>query len=196
MSNFRDSAIADAIFTRTQQRVLGIVFSRPQHSHYLNEIVRIAGVGKGAVKRELDKLLAVNLVQIQRIGNQVHYSANRDSPIFHELHRIVSRTVSQESLIRNALVPIQDVLEQAIIYGDYAAGSESQEDPVNLVLVSDRLTPGGANAVLLPVESQIGRQLNITIISSNEYAERVSPRQSFISDVMAQPKIWLLERAG
>ena len=172
------------------------MFSRPQRTHYLNEIVRIAGVGKGAVKRELDKLVAANLVQIQRIGNQVHYSANRDSPIFHELHRIVSRTVSQESLIRNALVPIQDVLEQAIIYGDYAVGSESQEDPVNLVLVSDRLTPGGANAVLLPVESQIGRQLNITIISSDEYAERLSPRQSFISDVMAQPKIWLLERAG
>ena len=155
MSNFRESAIADAIFTRTQQRVLGIVFSHPQRSHYLNEIVRIAGVGKGAVKRELDKLVAVNLVQTQRVGNQVHYSANQDSPIFQELHLIVSRTVSQEMLIRNALVPIQDVLEQAILYGAYATGSESQEDPVNLVLVSDRLTPGGANAVLLPVESQI-----------------------------------------
>ena len=50
------SAIGDALFTKTQQRVLGLLYGKPEQSYYLNEIVRLAAVGKGSVNRELDKL--------------------------------------------------------------------------------------------------------------------------------------------
>lgn len=42
-----NSKLADALFTRTQQKVLGLLFGQPQQSFFLNEVVRRAGVGKG-----------------------------------------------------------------------------------------------------------------------------------------------------
>ena len=72
---------ADALFTRTQQKVLGLLFGAPDRTLYANEIVRLAGMGTGAVHRELDKLSAAGLLTITRIGNQKHYRVNHDSPI-------------------------------------------------------------------------------------------------------------------
>ncbi|MEX1033763.1 MAG: nucleotidyltransferase domain-containing protein [Cellvibrionaceae bacterium] len=87
-----NSAIGDVLFTRTQQRVLGLLFSRPEQSFYLNEIVRLAGVGKGTVKRELDRLNQAGLITFEQRGNQNHYQANADCAIFNELRGIVLKT--------------------------------------------------------------------------------------------------------
>ena len=60
---------ADALFTKTQQRVLGVIFGRPQRSFYANEVIGLAGSGSGAVQRELARLEAVGLVTVRRVGN-------------------------------------------------------------------------------------------------------------------------------
>ena len=75
-------SLSDALFTKTQQRVIGILYVNPEQSFYLNEIVRLAEVGKGAVKRELDKLCAAGILVMSKQGNQNHYKANADCPFF------------------------------------------------------------------------------------------------------------------
>jgi predicted nucleotidyltransferase len=82
---------SEALFTKTQRRVLGLLFGQPERSHYANEIVRSAGVGIGAVLRELDGLVASGLVVMARIGNQKHFQANRASPVFEELAAIARK---------------------------------------------------------------------------------------------------------
>ncbi len=44
-------SIGDALFTKTQQRVLGLLFGKPDQRFYANEIVRWAGMGRGTVRR-------------------------------------------------------------------------------------------------------------------------------------------------
>lgn len=46
-------SLADALFTRTQQRVLALLFGQPARSFYANELISLAGMGSGAVQREL-----------------------------------------------------------------------------------------------------------------------------------------------
>ena len=48
--NFNPSNIGEALFTKTQQRVLGMLYGQVERSFYLNEIVRLADMGKGTVK--------------------------------------------------------------------------------------------------------------------------------------------------
>jgi predicted nucleotidyltransferase len=84
----------EALFTKTQRRVLGLLFGAPERSFYANEIVRSAGVGIGAALRELDRLVASNLVVAARIGNQRHFQANREAPIFDELRGIARKILA------------------------------------------------------------------------------------------------------
>jgi len=87
------SGLSDALFSKTQRRVLGLLFGHPERSFYANEIVRAARAGVGAVQRELGGLAAAGLVTVSRLGNQKHYQANRGSPIFEELRSIVAKVL-------------------------------------------------------------------------------------------------------
>ena len=90
----KPSALSDALFSKAQRRVLGLLFGHSERSFYANEIVRAARAGVGAVQRELEGLAAAGLVTVSRLGNQKHYQANRGSPIFDELRSIVAKVLT------------------------------------------------------------------------------------------------------
>lgn len=86
---------AEVLFTKTQQRVLGLLFGHPDRSFFANEIVRHAGVGIGAVHRVLERLASAELLTVDWVGNQKHYQANRSSPVFGELAGLVRKTIER-----------------------------------------------------------------------------------------------------
>ncbi len=89
----RGKSLADALFTGTQQRVLGLLFGQPTRSFYANELIGLAGAGSGAVQRELARLTQSGLLTVRPVGNQKHYQANPDSPLFAELCSIAQKAL-------------------------------------------------------------------------------------------------------
>lgn len=186
------SNLGDALFTKTQQRVLGLLYGRPAQSFYLNELVRLAGVGKGAVSRELDSLSAAGLVTVTRQGNQNHYQANAANPIFKELKTIIQKTVGVAGILKAALAPLLPKIDTAFIYGSIARGSEHAGSDIDVLFVSDALGYGEVMALLAPAEQQLGRTINPTLYTNAEFTERKDSNKAFISRVLEQPKLWLV----
>ena len=85
------TGIAEALFSRTQEAVLGLVFSQPERRFYLGEIVRQAQKGTGAVYRELGRLASAGLVTVLNVGGKKLYQANRASPVFDELVGLIAK---------------------------------------------------------------------------------------------------------
>ena len=71
------SSLADALFSTTQRRVLGLLFGQPNRSFFANEIIDRVGAGSGAVQRELKKLADSGLVSVTWVGNQKHFQKTR-----------------------------------------------------------------------------------------------------------------------
>ncbi len=186
------SAIGDALFTKTQQRVLGILYGKPEQTYYLNEIVRLAAVGKGTVNRELEKLCAAGLLTVSRQGNQNHYQANPNNPIFNELKSITQKTFGVVDIIKTALTPLSPQLRGAFVYGSIAHGTEHASSDIDLMLVGDEISYGGVMELLAPAEKQLGRTINPTMYTVTEFNDRKTSHQPFIKRVMEQPKLWLL----
>ena len=86
------TSIGDALFTKTQQKVLGLLFGKPDKSFYTNEIMRWADMGRGTVGRELERLVSAGLLYVSKEGNQNHYQANANSPVYKELVSIVKKS--------------------------------------------------------------------------------------------------------
>ena len=93
----KETRPSDVLFTKTQRRVLGLLFGNPDRSYYANEIVRFAKAGIGTVQRELERLVAAGLVSATKQGNQKHYQADRKSTVFAELAGLVRKTVGAET---------------------------------------------------------------------------------------------------
>tara|TARA_R100001480_G_scaffold136521_1_gene133637 strand:- start:13938 stop:14561 length:624 start_codon:yes stop_codon:yes gene_type:complete len=185
------SAIGDALFTKTQQRVLGLLYGRPERSFYLNEIVRLADMGKGTIGRELDKLSRVGLVTVTRQGNQNHYQANPTNPVFSELKGIIDRTFGVVGILAAVFEPSLPKIKFAFVYGSVAKGEENSDSDIDLMLVSDYLSYSEIMSLLLQAEQQLGRKINPTLYSSKEFEERIIERQTFLSRVLAQNTLWL-----
>lgn len=98
-------SLSNALFSNVQQRVLAVIFSHPERSFYTSEIIRNVHSGTGAVERELSRLQRSGLVSVKRIGNQKHYRANRESPIFGELRSIVLKTIGLTEPLKNSAQP-------------------------------------------------------------------------------------------
>src|ERR671914_49510 len=116
----RRKSLADALFTKTQQRVLRVLFGQPDRSFYASELIRDAGTGSGAAQRELARLEDSGLIVARRIGNQKHYQANAKSSLFAELRNIVLKTVGLAEPLRDALKPVASDIRVAFVYGSIA----------------------------------------------------------------------------
>ena len=60
-------SLADALFSGTQQRVLGLIFGQPGRSFYATELIGLTGAGSGAVQRELARLAQSGLLSLIHI---------------------------------------------------------------------------------------------------------------------------------
>lgn len=69
-------SLGDALFTKGQQKVSALFFGPTDKSFYLNEVVRYAAMGKGAISREPVKLAGAGILVVSKQGNQNHYQAN------------------------------------------------------------------------------------------------------------------------
>ncbi len=65
----KPGSLADALFSTTQQRVLGLLFGQPDRSFYATELIGLARGGSGAVQRELASLEQSGLVTVRLLGN-------------------------------------------------------------------------------------------------------------------------------
>jgi predicted nucleotidyltransferase len=185
-------SLSSALFSNVQQRVLALIFGRPARSFYTREIVRNVHSGTGAVERELSRLQRSGLVCVERIGNQKHYRANRDSPIFDELHSLVLKTVGLADPLRRALGPHADRIKVAFVYGSVAKGTNTARSDIDLMIVGEDLTYSDLFAALQGAEAVLNRPVNPNFLSVKDWRERLGQKNSFVSKLITQPKIFVV----
>ncbi len=93
------SRLGDTLFTATQQQVLGLLYGQPQRSFYTKEILRLTGMGVATIKRELDRMRAAGILRMEPIGNQHHYQADPQCPIYDELRGIVEKAAFKSNTV-------------------------------------------------------------------------------------------------
>lgn len=98
------SQLGDALFTTTQQKVLGLLYAQPNRSFYTKEILRLTGMGVATIKRELDRMVGAGILSMTRIGNQHHYQANPECPVYPELLIIVKKIFGVGRELKDELI--------------------------------------------------------------------------------------------
>jgi predicted nucleotidyltransferase len=184
--------LSSALFSNVQKRVLGLIFGQPERSFYTSEIMRSVRSGTGAVERELTRLKDSGLVSVQRIGNQKHYRANADSPIFEELRSLVRKTVALTEPLKESLEPIAKTIDTAFIYGSFAKGTDTAASDIDLMVIGDDLDYAGLFSAALDAETKLGRKVSPTLLSRNDWIKKSNDPGSFVSKVRKLPKIFVI----
>lgn len=172
--------------------MLGLLFGQPARSYYASELISLAGIGSGAVQRELERLERSGLVTVRAIGNQRHFQANSAAPLFSELCGIVQKTIGLAEPLREALQAFQAQIDAAFVYGSVAKGRDNAGSDIDVMLISDDLTYGDVFPALEEVGARLGRPVNPTILSRRELSQRVKAESAFVTRTLSQAKVWLI----
>jgi len=184
--------LASALFTPVQQRVLGLLFGQPDRRFQSAELIRLARGGVGAVHRQLGRLAEADLVTVTRAGNQKHYQARRDSPVFEELHRLIVKTVGVAEPLRKALARQADAIHAAFVYGSVAKGADRAGSDIDLMVISDSLRYPDLFDALQSAEGVLGRTINPTVMTLAQWRAKRARGDSFSARVAGQSRVFVM----
>jgi predicted nucleotidyltransferase len=186
------SGVADALFTKVQQRVLAVLFGNHARSFYANELIALACSGSGAVQRELAQLEAAGLVTVKRVGNQKHFQANASAPVFEELRSLILKTSGLVDVLRAALAPLAAQIDLAFVYGSVAKGKDTAKSDIDLLVISEKVAYADLFAALEPATDRLRRTVNPTLYSRKEIDKQNLDGNAFVKRMLAQPILWVI----
>lgn len=184
--------IGSALFTESQSRLYVWLFGQPERAYHLNELRRLTGLGSASLQRELNRLATAGLVDAQAVGNLRCFQANPQSPVYAELVALTRKTLGTVPVLQEALQPLQPGLRAAWVYGSVAKQSDTARSDIDVMLVGEDLTLSQVLAALEPAEAQLGRKINPSCYSPQEFERRRAEPDSFVNRVLSQPTLPLI----
>ncbi len=186
----RKKSVVDALMPPVRRRLLALTVGTPDRWWYLSELAGALGTTPSSLQRELDSLTAAAILVMRREGRRTYYRANENNAIFDELRGIVRKTMGIPQEIRTSLAPIERKLALALLYGSVARREERADSDVDLLVVADELTLEELYRRLAPVEKKLGRKVNPTLYTRDEF-RRKRGKNAFLKNVLSGDHIIL-----
>jgi predicted nucleotidyltransferase len=180
-----------ALFSPAQARVLVWLFGQPERWFHVNELLRLTGLGSASLQRELARLDAGGLVASERVGNLRRFRADERSPVYAELVSLVRKTLGVVPTLREALAPLRECIELALVFGSVARQTDRAGSDVDLLIVSDTVSVGEILPRVIDAEAALGRKVNPACYTRAEFERRRAEPDSFVNRVLAQPTLVL-----
>ena len=184
------STLSSVLFTEYRSRVLGLLLLHPERAYYLREIARLTATVPGTLKREMDKLVEAGLLTLYKVGNQHHYQANQDCPIFPDLANVLRKTSGLSDVLMNALLPINHKIQNAFVFGSVASGKVNARSDIDLMLIGE-ISYAEVMPLLHPLQEELGREINPKIFAVKEWNQLLEDNGAFAKDVMSKPKLFI-----
>ena len=122
------------------------------------------------------------------------YSANRASPVFEELASILRKTSGLSDVLAEVLSTAKGIIDVSFIYGSLARGKEVVGSDVDVMVIGN-VSFREIVKSLHPAQATLGREINPKVFRAAEWRKRVAARDSFVMDVLAKPKLFLVGTA-
>ncbi|KXJ31379.1 nucleotidyltransferase domain-containing protein [Pseudomonas sp. HUK17] len=188
-------SLASVLFPDYRRKVLALLLLHPESSYHQREIARLTETQSGTLSRELVKLVAAGLAVKTRVGNQQHYRANRECPIFEELASILRKTSGLTDILAEALSPIADRISAAFVFGSMASGKASAGSDIDLMILGT-VTFREVVTSLYPCQETLGREINPKVYPREEWQRLLAEGGAFITDLLEKPKVFVIGDAS
>ena len=177
--------------SKLRAKLLGRLFVHPAQRYFVRQLHSILGEDATNISRELARMAGLGIVTCQTEGRQKYYQADPDCPIFEELRSLAAKTIGLADVVRAALEPLAERIQLAFIYGSQARGEATAASDVDLLIVGD-VEAMAVHRAIMAAEKQLGRSVNYTLLSTEEFARRRKAKAGFLARVLAGEKMAIL----
>jgi predicted nucleotidyltransferase len=158
---------------------------------YQNELAQELSISPSSLQKELQRLIASEILEAEQRGNRLYFRPNMACTIFDELVGIAAKTSGLLAVVKDFLLPFSKKIDVAFIFGSIARNEEQSASDVDLMIIGqieliDLALP------LRRIESQLKREVNPHVMSRAEALKMLESPNHFFQTMMAAPKIMLI----
>jgi predicted nucleotidyltransferase len=184
----------DCLVNKTTQAVLAATVLHPERTWYLSDLAKHLRRRPSSLQTPLASLVSAEVLSRRKDGNRVYFQANRDCPFFRELQGLIAKTVGLVDMLRDALAALAPRIAVAFVYGSIAVSREHAGSDVDLIVLGS-LGLAELSPVLERAERRLGRPVNASVYSPEEFAKKVSAGNHFLRSVLAKEKLFIVGKA-
>jgi predicted transcriptional regulator len=185
--------------SKTRVKLLSLFFNNPGRPFYVREITRKIDEQINSVRRELANLLSIGLVSSDGSNNRLYYEVNPKYEYYEQLRSIftsmpvkstdsvVKETREEDKIIKR--LRSTGSITFAFLTGTFARDARTN---VDIFVVGD-INKARLAKVVAEMEKEMGRELNYSALSPQEYEYRLSLNDRFISNVLEAKKIVIID---
>ena len=182
--------LQEIFLSKVRVKLLELFFAQHDNIYYVREIVRSVGEQINAVRSELARMEKIGLLSSEWRANRKYYSLKKDYVFFDELLRLVNKTTGLGGALIRDRVRLGKI-KYAMLSGGYIRGLKPGPNDVELLLVGIVVLPQ-LSLIVKEAESKLGREINYTVMSEEEYTFRKTRRDPFIVGILEKPRMMLL----
>jgi uncharacterized protein len=156
---------------------------------YRAEIIARFKFAGRSVEEELEKLVRLELLRTTKDGNRRYYEVNRAHPLYPELRGIVLKTGGLRDVLADAMKGLK--VEHAFVFGSIAAGTETSESDVDLMVIG-AATHRQAASGLRRASETLAREINPHFLTAAEFAAQLERKNPFLTNVAKGAKVFVV----
>ncbi|MCA9381860.1 hypothetical protein KC660_00435 [Candidatus Dojkabacteria bacterium] len=175
--------------SKVRIKILNLYFFDPEEAHHVRGVVRKVDEEINAVRRELVRMEKAKLLKSEKRGNRLYYVLRKDFKFYPEFFSLVHKSFGLGKAISSNRAKIGNV-SFAILTGDYMRNIKNPHDEVDLVVIGD-VDIDSLNEVVKSQQEFVGREINYTVMSDDEFALRKKRNDVFVLSILRDQKIML-----
>ena len=182
--------LAEIISSGVRAEIFRLLFGMQDEALHMREIERRSGYAIGTIQTELKKLVRLDLVTQRRDGNRVYYAANKEHPLYAEIHGLVLKTVGLVDTVHEALAG-EHGIGVAFVFGSVARHEEKAGSDVDLMVVGT-IGLRALTSLLSGVSERIGREINPHVMTPKEFTKRREEKDHFVTRILEDLKLFVI----
>lgn len=155
------------IQSKVRQKIIRLFLWNPKREFNLSEIASAVQTTPGTAKRELQKLLEIDLVYFKKKGNTSFFTLNSGNYFLKEIRGIMKKTFGIEDDIKQALVEINGIVF-AFLFGAYVKRHFKTKSDIDLYIIGE-VAKDKIQSAISPIKKFVGREINYHIASRKEF---------------------------
>lgn len=186
--------------SKTRVKLLSLFYNNPERPFYVREITRKINEQINSVRRELQNLLNIGIVQSVSQSNRLYYEVDPNFKFHNELMSIFQRMPAKSKEIRETkeedqiLKKIQKAGNVKVLFlsGAFVRGSMQS---VDIFIVGD-MNKAKLVQIVNDMEESMNRELNYTSFRVEDFDYRRNLNDRFLLDMLDAKKIVLKDELG
>lgn len=177
--------------SRLRARLIGWLFTHTDEWYYVRQLTKLLSEDSTNVSRELARLESLGILQSTQSGRQKYYRANPGSSLFDELKSLAAKTTGAVDILRRALEAHREEILAAFVFGSFARQEQTADSDIDVMIVGDT-DEIALQASITQAERELRRTVNYSLLSREEYRERLDGKEGFLLAVLKGPKLMVM----